>query len=104
MRRSLIRIIYFGAIGVVLIGLILTYLIKDKEKQKYKQLNHFSYIDTGGNIANTANLPLFEGYVIMLFNPNCEACHLEAQYISENIPLVCNEGADTVIKSKFFLI
>ncbi len=85
MRQSFIKIIYFSIIGVVLLGILLIYLIKNEKQQQYSKLNHFPYVDEWGNITNTYDLPSLDGYVITLFSPSCKSCQLGAQNLYEDI-------------------
>ncbi|MFY9153127.1 MAG: redoxin domain-containing protein [Prolixibacteraceae bacterium] len=58
---------------------------KHKNKAKYQKIPDFAYEALYNNIQTTANLPNYDGYIIMIFSPGCEACQLEAtDYLKYN--------------------
>lgn len=72
--------------------LLRLFLNKEERKKLFSSLPDFSYLDVNENMDATANLPDLSGYVIILFHPGCEACHIEAREISENREELKNYG------------
>lgn len=90
MKGIYVRSIYFIAAGIFLLMLFSLFIKKEQRKKRFSILPEFSYTEVYGQETSTSSLPLFDGYAIILFNPGCEACQLEAQDISDNLELLEN--------------
>ena len=90
MRNSSLKSVYFIGIGILLLSMFFIYLNKERKKQKFSVLKDFTYKEVDGYNNTTKNLPQHDGYIIFLFNPDCEVCHKEAENISVNLDLFRN--------------
>jgi thiol-disulfide isomerase/thioredoxin len=74
-------------LSIILIGLVLVilFLKKEERKKKHGHLEEFSYREVDKYMNSTRNLPDYDNYVILLFNPGCEGCQAEAEIILDNI-------------------
>jgi hypothetical protein len=71
--------------------MLLYLIVKRKDnKDQVKILSNFSFVTTNGKMNSTKNLPVFEGYAIVLFNPSCDLCIEEALDFSRNLHLFEN--------------
>jgi len=61
------------------------YLAKQRNYKKYKLMPDFSFSTIHNKTQNTSNLPKYNGYVVQIFNPECEICQNEAtDYFKHN--------------------
>lgn len=64
---------------VAAIAFILFEFQKKKHNyEKYKTIPDFSFETLYNKIQRTSTLPKYDGYIIFIFNPGCEACQMEA--------------------------
>lgn len=109
MRGIFIRSIYFISIVVLMLVLFFLFIKKENRKRQFSLLPEFSYIEVYGGKKSTINLPHLDGYAVILFNPSCEACQMEAQDISNNIKSLGNYcllflSPDSLRKIEAFMI
>jgi thiol-disulfide isomerase/thioredoxin len=78
MKRGLVI-----AVAIIIIAAAIAFILFefDKKRQsnlRYKTIPVFSFETIFNKIQTTSNLPKYDGYVILIFNPGCEACQMEA--------------------------
>lgn len=73
-------------ISVLIISFIfLEFQIKHKNQAKYQKIPNFAYESLFNNTHTTANLPKYDGYIIVIFSPGCEACQVQVtDYLKYN--------------------
>ncbi len=84
MKGLFVRLAYFISLIVIIVALVIFFIKKAERRKVFSTLPEFSFIDVNGTWNKTTYLPELNGYVVILFNPGCEACHIEAKEISEN--------------------
>lgn len=61
------------------------YLEKQRNYKLYKTMPDFTFTNLQNQIQNTSTLPKYNGYVVQLFNSDCEVCKEEAaDYLQHN--------------------
>ena len=90
MKSFYVRSVYFITVGVFLLVLFSLFIKKEERKKRFSTLPEFTFTEVDGYKNSTKNLPQFNGYAIVLFNPGCEACRMEALDISDNQDLLEN--------------
>lgn len=90
MKGIYARSIYFILVGIIMFMLFSLFIKKKERKKQFSILSEFSYTGVYGQKYSTKSLPKADGYAIILFNPGCEACQMEAQDISDNFELLEN--------------
>jgi peroxiredoxin len=90
MKSFYVRSIYLIAVSVLLLVLFTLFIKKEQREKRFSIMPEFTYTEVYGRETSTSTLPLFDGFAIILFNPGCEVCHLEAQDISDNLELLEN--------------
>lgn len=107
------RIFVIGLSLVTLVAVISFILYKYNDKQenykKYKMMPDFSYTTIHNQFQNTSTLPKYNGYVIKIFNSECEVCKEEATDYMEHNEVLQNIlflmlSANSIEKIKDFAI
>jgi len=87
MKSKIFRITYLAFIIIIFLSLLIFYFRKKERKELYSSLTDFTCIEIDGQINSTKNLPNYNGYALILFNPGCEMCQEEVEDFSNNSEL-----------------
>ena len=82
---------------------------KRQSYARYKTIPVFVFETLYNQEQSTSNLPKYDGYIIQIFSPGCEACQMEATDYSKNIDSMQNIlflmlSSDTISKIKDFAL
>jgi peroxiredoxin len=85
MKVYYIRLIFIITLVTVIFVIIFFFFKKEQTKKQFSSLPDFSFTEIDGYVNSTKILPSYDGYMIIMFINDCEACNAHAKLFAENL-------------------